>query len=143
MENKSQRVQTPGKPQELKLMVPTYNEKIHPELAMFGGSDTPVIVREMDGLRIVLGTHDFEDYAKPDIHIEHQPNGWVIMMHRDSDAKAYVYLHDDGRIFFQPEYYAHDVEVLKSRQAVPGFDFEEKTDAPSELPATLPGGAGS
>jgi len=118
--------------QELKLTVPTYNadvfaddvdKDLKPE---FGDPYTPVLVREADGVRIVLGTHDYDDMRKPDIQIERQPNGWMIFLHPlgGSDASGYVYFLDDGRSFLKPENAVGPtvpIEVLSGKKAVPGF----------------------
>ena len=97
--------------QELKLLVPTYNCQLFPEQVEkgekpeFGAPDVPVLIREAAGVRVVLGTHDYDDYTKPDIQIERQPNGWVIFLHPfpGGDACGYVYFLDDGRSFLVKE----------------------------------------
>jgi hypothetical protein len=67
--------------QELKLVVPTYmaecyeNEGRDGDQPDFGEPNVPVLVREAEGVRIVLGTHDYDDYGKPDMQIERRPNG--------------------------------------------------------------------
>jgi hypothetical protein len=88
---------------ELKLIVPTYNgkwleapDRTVPE---FDAPEVPVLVCPADGVRVVLGTHDYHDYTKPDIQIERRHNGWVIFLHPlgGSDASGFVVFLDDGR----------------------------------------------
>jgi hypothetical protein len=97
--------------EELKLVVPTYNYQLFPEQVEkgekpeFGAPHVPVLIREADGVRIVLGTHDYEDLEKPDIQIERQPKGWMIFLHPcpGGDPCGYVYFLDDGRSFLVKE----------------------------------------
>ena len=65
----------------------------------------PILVREADGLRLVLGSHDCDDKNAPDIQVERRPNGWAIFLHPvgGSDPSGYVYFLDDGRSFVVPE----------------------------------------
>jgi hypothetical protein len=96
---------------ELKIRVPTYygsadEAKVAAaKLSEFDDPRVPVLVRPADGLRIVLGTHDYYDMTKPDIQIERRSNGWAIFLHPvgGGDASGYVYFMDDGRSFIIPE----------------------------------------
>lgn len=117
---------------EHRFTVPTYNANRFPDevaagrMPEFGPPDLPVVIREAEGIRIVLGTHDRDDSAKPDIQIERQPNGWVIFLHPvgGSDASGYVYLRDDGRSFLLPENGlgpTPPIAALQPRDDVPGF----------------------
>lgn len=56
-------------------------------------------------MRVVLGTHDFEDMDKPDIQIERRPNGWAIFLHPigGGDPSGLVYFLDDGRSYLVPD----------------------------------------
>ncbi|HZL38339.1 MAG TPA: hypothetical protein VFC78_23700 [Tepidisphaeraceae bacterium] len=100
---------------ELKLYVPTFNHgpfvqgeenlaqaHARPE---FGEPDVPIVIRRADGVRIVLGTHDYFDMHAPDIQIERRPRGWAIFLHPvgGGDASGFVYFLDDGRSFVLPE----------------------------------------
>src|SRR5271156_3973696 len=106
---------------KLKLMVPTYNanyfreDVASGEKKEFGDPHFPVLVCEADGVRVVLGTHDYEDYSKPDIQIERQPHGWVIFLHPlgGSDACGYVHFLDDGRSFLVKEHPYGPTPVLE------------------------------
>jgi hypothetical protein len=96
---------------ELKIHAPTYyGNADEAKVAAAGLSEFddpyfPVLVRPADGLRIILGSHDYFDMTKPDIQIERRPNGWAIFLHPlgGSDASGYVYFMDDGRSFIVPE----------------------------------------
>jgi hypothetical protein len=120
----------------LKLMVPTYNANLFPdqvanrEMLEFGEPLTPVLVREADGLRIVLGSLDYDDLSKPDVKIERQPNGWAIFLHPvgESDPCGIVYFRDDGRSYLLKEgsYGAiPPIETLEPGSDVPGFHKNE------------------
>ena len=96
---------------ELPLRVPTYYGSVseHQTSVMpkaeFDVPNVPVLVRQADGVRIVLGSHDFDDMTVPDIQIERRPRGWAVFVHPvgGSDASGYLYLLDDGRSFLVPE----------------------------------------
>jgi hypothetical protein len=98
--------------QELKIYVPTYNAgefRAAPKSQKstdFGDPRVPVVIREADGVRIVLGSHDFRNSDTPDVQIERRPGGWAIFLHPvgGSDASGYVYFLDDGRSFIVPEH---------------------------------------
>jgi len=115
---------------ELKLSVPTYNNDLFADdvdqgaKPEFGDPRAAVLVREAGGVRIVLGTHDFEDMSKPDVQIERQPNGWMIFLHPlgGTDPSGYVYFLDDGRSFVKQERVSYAVEMLEHEEPVPGFD---------------------
>lgn len=114
--------------QELRLLVPTYNatffakEVERNEKPEYGDPHVQVLVREAEGVRIVLGTHDHEDLDKPDIWVERQPQGWVIFLHPDAggDPCGYVYFLDDGRSFLVKETYATPpIEIIESSTDLP------------------------
>lgn len=94
---------------ELRLFVPAYYghaaARTTRELPEFGEALVPVLIRRADGVRIVLGSHDYEDMNFPDIQVERRPNGWAIFLHPLSggDASGYVYFVDDRRSFVLPE----------------------------------------
>jgi hypothetical protein len=96
---------------ELKLHVPTYNAGAFPNDVAnhtrpeFGEPYVPVVVRPADGVRLVLGSHDYWNSDAPDIQIERRPRGWAIFLHPvgGSDPSGYVYFVDDGRSFVVPE----------------------------------------
>jgi hypothetical protein len=131
--------------QELKLMVPTYignsipqpvDGKVHRD---FASPYTPILLREADGVRIVLGTHDYEDHGKPDIQIERRPNGWAVFLHPSGgDPSGYVYLLDDGRSFVVPEFGLGAIEVLGPDDEVPELDRSNSHTAAEEIAAESP-----
>jgi hypothetical protein len=110
---------------ELKLLVPTYNFDLYPEevergeVPEFGAPDVPVLIREAAGVRIVLGTHDYDDLEKPDIQIERHPKGWMIFLHPypGSDPSGYIYFLDDGRSFLIKEAGVGPTEVIEVLEA--------------------------
>jgi hypothetical protein len=124
--------------QELKLSVPTYVANMPAKVTDsdddpdFCSPYVPVIVREAEGVRIVLGSHDYEDYGMPDIHIERRPNGWAIFLHPlgGGDASGYVYFLDDGRSFLVPEMgYSSNkggIEILPVHEDVPELDGPQR-----------------
>lgn len=97
---------------EFKLTVPTYYGDFCPREVSegmrrdFDGPEAPVVIREAEGVRIVLGTHDYDDCDRPDVQIERHPNGWMIFLHPlgGSDACACVFFVDDGRSFLVKEF---------------------------------------
>jgi hypothetical protein len=137
--------------QELKLMVPTYlaerfaTEDSNSDQPDFGEPNVPVLIREAEGVRIVLGTHEYEDYEKPDIQIERRPNGWAIFLHPlgGSDPSGFVYFLDDGRSFLAKEYALGPtpaIEVLEAGHKVRELDCpsQETPDLPCFLVAQNP-----
>jgi hypothetical protein len=96
---------------QLRVHVPTYyggafeDEVARGEKPEFGDPYVPVLAREADGVRIVLGSHDYFDMSKPDIQIERRPKGWAIFLHPEAggDASGFIYFLDDGRSFVSPE----------------------------------------
>lgn len=117
---------------ELKLLVPTYNANWFPVsveakvLPEFGEPFKKVLVRESDGLRIVLGSHDYHDYDMPDVQIERQPNGWVIFHNPNAgDPCGILYFRDDGQAYLLRELEygtARKLIVLEPGTNVPGFE---------------------
>jgi hypothetical protein len=114
----------------LELSVPTYYgsvaEKLAKELGLpeFGEPVVPVLVHEAEGVRIILGTHDYDDLRKPDIQIERRPNGWAIFLHPEpgGDASGFVYFLDDGRSFVLPEHGPNPIEMLDRGDEPPEID---------------------
>lgn len=104
--------ESPVKPHQFRLTVPTYNanyfDKVTHETLMeeFSEPNVPVLVHEADGVRIVLGTHDYDEMDKPDIQIERRTNGWAIFLHPfgGGDPSGYVYFLDDGRSYLVREH---------------------------------------
>src|SRR5262249_21385044 len=116
---------------QLELIVPTYyGERNSKQAGMedepdFGDPLVPVLVREADGVRIVLGSHDY-DSETPDIQIERRPNGWAIFLHPlgGSDPSGFVYFLDDGRSFLVPEYPVGPTESIVVRRCDEGIPPE-------------------
>ena len=120
---------------ELQLLVPTYNANLFPaEVAQntmpeFGKPYRAVLIREAAGVRIVLGTHEYNDIDKPDVQIERQPNGWVVFLHPlgGSDPSGIVYFHDDGRSYLLKEMSGGPtppIAVLEPGENVPAFHVQ-------------------
>jgi hypothetical protein len=122
-----------GKMDEFKITVPTYygaahcKQNIAGDLPDFDSPNVPVLIHEATGIRIVLGTHDFNDPDKPDIQIERRPKGWAIFLHPvgGGDASGYVYFLDDGRSFLLKEGLSTasgSIEVLCWHEEPPEID---------------------
>jgi hypothetical protein len=120
-------VQSEGENQpmrELKLSVPTYYGTAHCKNNVlsddeFDAPNVAVLIHEAEGVRIVLGTDDFDDREKPDIQIERRPKGWAIFLHPTAgDPCGCVYFLDDGRSFLLPESGSgsRSIEVLCDRE---------------------------
>jgi hypothetical protein len=118
--------------EEFKLLVPTYYGAAHckqnvTDLPDFEAPNVPMLIHEAEGVRIVLGTHDFNDREKPDIQIERRPKGWAIFVHPVGgvDASGYVYFLDDGRSFLLRENSwagSGSIEVLRRHEEPPEID---------------------
>jgi hypothetical protein len=128
---------------ELKLIVPTYNYDLFPEqvekgeMSEFGAPDVSVLVRQADGVRIVLGTHDYGDLEKPNIQIERHPKGWMIFLHPcpGGDPSGYVYFLDDGRSFLVKETNVgptEAIEVLEADARIPEIHWDKTAQEDSE-----------
>lgn len=127
---------------ELKIHVPTYNANAFPEEVRndekpeFGDPFLQVVAREADGVRIVLGSHDFWDTSKPDVQIERRPNGWVIFLHPlgGGDSSGFVFLLDDGRSFVAPETGStppiETLEYDKAAALVDGIEPRQESEHP-------------
>jgi hypothetical protein len=93
-----------------KLAVPTYvasqpheEETDWPD---FAEPNVPVVVHEAEGLRVVMGTHDWKDNDKPDIQIERRPHGWAMFINPGAgDAVAYLYILDNGETYLVTDDY--------------------------------------
>jgi hypothetical protein len=94
--------------EEIEFEVPTYyggrtaaGDEYLPE---FGGPYVPVITHSADGVRIVLGSHEWQDVDHPDIAIERRPHGWAIFLNPigGSDSAGVIYFTDEGRSFVVP-----------------------------------------
>lgn len=108
-------------PATWKLFVPTYvaAQFEHHENPSTPGPDfapphVPVLIHEADGIRLLLGTHDWEDNSKPDVQIERRPHGWAFFLHPNAgDPIAMIYLLDDGRSYLLPESFADpSIEIV-------------------------------
>ena len=143
-----------GEDPELRLLVPTYFGHRNCVLGVeeneeFDNPHVPVLVRPAEGVRIVLGTRDYEDYHAPDIQIERRPKGWAIFLHPSGgDPSGYVYFLDDGRSFLVRELGSDAIEVIDDFEVVPELDDlitkrpelaatgESNSRAPSAHPVT-------
>jgi hypothetical protein len=115
--------------QELKLTVPTYvanmpkKETEADDAGDFARPYVPVLIHQAEGVRIVLGTHNYEDYERPDVQIERRPNGWAIFLHPSAGYPCgYVYFLDDGRSYLVPEWGDSAIKVLALHGDVPALD---------------------
>ena len=134
---------------ELKVYVPSYNHgefrtaEPPDDLPEFGDPRVPVIVREADGIRIVLGSHDYWDVSVPDVQIERRPGGWAVFLHPvgASDPSGYVYFLDNGSSYVVPEHglgptpplmLLRDVDVLRHLDE-PNSDAVRPTLKPCEI----------
>lgn len=96
---------------DVKVIIPTYNayafadEVAAGKMQEFDSPHVPVLIRRADGIRVVLGTHDFDDQTKPDIQIERRPNGWAIFLHPlgGGDPSGCIYFVDGGESIFRHE----------------------------------------
>ncbi|HZZ28901.1 MAG TPA: hypothetical protein VFE46_12940 [Pirellulales bacterium] len=115
------------------LFAPTYNYQLYPKYVQsgakpeFGLPEIPVVARAAQGIRIALGTHNYDDTSKPDVQIERHPNGWMIFLHPlgGSDACGYIYFFDDGQSCLLPEYgYGPTpaIRILAPGSRLPEFD---------------------
>ena len=70
------------KMQETRLSVPTYNYQLYPkyvasgEKPEFGSPETPVVIREEQGVRIVLGTYDYDGFEQTR-YSNRTPSKWL------------------------------------------------------------------
>ncbi len=116
--------------EELKMMVPTYNGKLletDPALPEFDEPQVPVLVRSADGVKIILGTNDYDDYTKADVQIERRHNGWMIFLHPHGgcDPSGCVVFLDDGRSFVAQEHEcvtAGQIEMVEYEEAIAELD---------------------
>ena len=94
-----------------------------PDRTEFTEANVPVLISPAEGIRVVLGTHDYHDHTKPDIQIERRPHGWAIFLHPDAgDPVGTICILDDRRTFFVPEIYVHDpLQVVEDYP--PELDF--------------------
>jgi hypothetical protein len=116
---------------ELKIYAPTYYGEF-PEvvrdakkLKEFDSPEVPVVIRPADGVRIVLGTHDYWDHKCPDIQIERRAGGWVIFLHPvpGDDLAGHVYFLDDGRSYFKADGSCYpELEILGVDERPHGLD---------------------
>ena len=116
---------------ELKIYAKTYYGQIPEEvrearrLGEYDSPEVPVVVRPADGVRIVLGTHDFWDTSFPDIQIERRAGGWAIFLHAvpGDDPSGYVYFLDDGSSYVDIEYGSSvPLRFLEEEEFPPGLD---------------------
>src|SRR5262245_260057 len=91
-------------PATWKLVVPTYvasqPHDQNGDWPDFAEPNVPVAVHEAEGIRVIMGTHDWKDNDKPDIQIERRPHGWAVFINPNAgDTAAYVYILDSGETY--------------------------------------------
>ena len=105
----------------LQLMVPTYVGRRYAEGVEVGDDQdfadphVPVLVCSAAGVRVVLGSHDYNCLDAPDIQIERRPKGWAIFLHPlgGGDPSGYIYFLDDGRSFLVRENGLGSTDTIK------------------------------
>jgi hypothetical protein len=102
---------------KMRVLVPTYHgaragrdaEK-QPE---WDRPHVPVTVLESAGLRLLLGSAEKENGARPDVQLERRPHGWALFLHPNAgDPCGCIYILDDGRTFVVPERLGATIEVV-------------------------------
>jgi hypothetical protein len=120
---------------ELRLMVPTHVGELQAQGVDlgtdtdYGDPQVPVIIHEADGVRVVLGTHEYLDCEAADIQIERRLNGWAIFLHPlpGGDPCGYVYFLDDGRSFLVPEWHGVTETIRVVERRPPEIDLPAPT----------------
>jgi hypothetical protein len=88
-----------------RIKVPTYHAAQDPSGPDCGEPNVPILIGDAEGVRLLLGADDWNDYEKPDIQIERRPHGWMIFVHHNAgDAVGFLIMLDDGRTFYVHEY---------------------------------------
>jgi hypothetical protein len=138
--------QPTGKPRQFKLTVPTYNANYFGKQTLanlmeeFSAPHVPILVHEAEGVRIVLGTHDYDEMDKPDIQIERRANGWAVFLHPlgGSDASGFIYFLDDGRSYLLKEHAGGptpEIEVLEAGVELEELDRRQGASLSNNMPA--------
>ena len=127
----------------IKMNVPTYNGKWildNPGLEDYDEPEVPILIHPAEGLRVVLGTHDFFDMSKSDIQLERRHNGWLLFLRRDGgDPVGFVVFLDDGRTYVTIERgwgIDEEMQVVDYETAVAELD-DIKPDGLSCSPMTI------
>lgn len=119
-----------AKIKKCKFKVPTYygsNFPVAKLLEQFGGEfskpHVPVLVRESDGVEVVLGADNI-DADKPVVYFERRPSGWAIVVNSiaGADTACILYIHDDGRTFLM-----NDASRLLANPEPPNCVMVEET----------------
>jgi hypothetical protein len=118
-------------PLPLRIHVPTYNARRHPEavadgrMQEHGAPYVPISIRHEAGLRIVLGGADGAQDA-PDLVLERQPGGWMLCVTPvgGADHSCVLYILDDGRTFLDRALgdFPPRLRILESQEPVPLLD---------------------
>lgn len=93
--------------------VPTYHPNQPTGTEEYGAPHYKIAACPADGLKLVLGTEDWQDLTCPDVQIERRHAGWAIFLHAEpgGDVKGMSYFMDDGRSYFQLENFS-DMQIL-------------------------------
>jgi hypothetical protein len=131
-----------AQPRQFRLTVPTYNANYFDKVTNailteeYSETNTPVLVHEAAGVRVVLGTHNYDEMDKPDIQIERRANGWAIFLHPEGggDPSGYVYFLDDGRSFLVIEHHGSTpaIEIVGSVEELEELDVPSRDDGNCE-----------
>lgn len=110
------------------LWAPTYFGHRHyarggQENKEFDNPQVPLLIQIAEGIRVILGTHNENDWNAPDVKIERRPKGWAIFLHPSAgDPCGYVYFLDDGRSFFVKESGPTAIELIDDIEVIPELD---------------------
>jgi hypothetical protein len=131
-----------AQPRQFRLTVPTYNANYYDKSTNailteeYSETNTPVLVHEAEGVRIVLGTHDYNEMEKPDVQIERRAKGWAIFLRPEGggDPSGYVYFLDDGRSFLVTQHHGSTpaIEIIGSVEELEELDLPSRDNCNRE-----------
>jgi hypothetical protein len=128
---------------QFRLWVPTYVGHRNCILGVkedkeFENPQVPVLIQSVEGIRVVLGSHNYQEWHAPDVQIERRPKGWAIFLNPSAgDPSGYVYFLDDGRSFLVSEAGGGAIELICGEEDIPELDdlpTDESRPRPSRNP---------